>query len=212
MQRAAGWMQRAVCGRQGAAFRLRAHSLKGAIMKKTLIALAVLAASSAYAGPDPALGDQAKVFDRLSGNWGVDYVFYEKDGSEKKTQGDFTFDWVMEGRVQQCLYIIDREAEHKEKYIGTSLTYLDAKSNVWRMVFVDPEADAVITVKGGPVGKDRIVLLTDEENGKISRWSFNDIRADSFIYRDETSRDGGKTWRLNEEDHMTRLATAGAMK
>jgi hypothetical protein len=36
------------------------------------------------------------------------------------------------------------------------------------------------------------------------RWSFNEIQTDSFIWRGEKSRDGGKTWRLREEHHMKR--------
>jgi len=48
------------------------------------------------------------------------------------------------------------------------------------------------------------VLLSQAKDGKQSRWSFNDIRPDSWVFRDEGTSDGGQTWRLREEDHMTR--------
>jgi hypothetical protein len=159
-------------------------------------------------GPAPSLGDQANVFGRLVGTWRIDYAFLSKDGTTSRSSGDFSVGWVMEGRVVQCLFTIDPSADRKEKYIGSSLNYFDAKSQTWRMVYVDPENDAVIRVTGGAAGNDRIVLLTQEAEGKVTRWSFNDIRPDSFVYRDEVSHDGGKTWRLQEEDHMTRRGAA----
>ncbi len=156
------------------------------------------------AGAHPSLGDQANVFDRLVGAWEIGYAFISKDGATTQETGAFSAGWVMDGRVMQCLYTIDPSPTRKGKFIGTSLSYFDAKSQTWRLFFIDPENDAVIRVTGGAVGNDRIVLLTQETDGKIYRWSFNDIRPDAFVYRDEISRDGGSTWTLREEDHMKR--------
>lgn len=166
-------------------------------------ALEMIAALRAVA-PDPSLGDQANVFGRLVGDWKINYAFFSKDGATTRPTGEFAAGWVMDGRVLQCLYTIDPSAARKQKYIGTSLTYFDAKSNAWRLIYVDPENDAVIRVEGGAVGNDKIVFLSRETDGKTSRWSFNDIRRDSFVYRDEVSGDNGHTWRLREEDHMNR--------
>jgi hypothetical protein len=57
---------------------------------------------------------------------------------------------------------------------------------------------------GGAVVDDRIVLHRQDTNGKESRWSREDIRSDSFVFRDEESRTGGKIWQLREESHMKR--------
>jgi hypothetical protein len=155
------------------------------------------------AGPQPSLGDQANVFGRLVGTWEIRYAFLSKDGATTQATGTFSAGWVMDGRVMQCLYTIDPSAARKEKFIGTSLSYFDAKSQTWRLFFIDPENDTVIRVTGGAVN-DRIVFLTQETDGKVYRWSFNDIRPDTFVYRDEISRDGGNTWTLREEDRMER--------
>jgi hypothetical protein len=40
------------------------------------------------------------------------------------------------------------------------------------------------------------------------RWSFNNIRNDSFIWRGEKSHDEGKTWRLTDEYHLKRRSAA----
>jgi len=56
----------------------------------------------------------------------------------------------------------------------------------------------------GAVGDDRIELNSQDTQGKETRWSFNDIPPDSFVFRDEVSLDRGKTWRLREKDHLKR--------
>jgi hypothetical protein len=53
---------------------------------------------------------------------------------------------------------------------------------------------------------DRIVLHSPDLGAADSRWSFLDIRRDTFTFRDEATNDGGKTWRLRSEYHMTRRA------
>jgi len=68
----------------------------------------------------------------------------------------------------------------------------------------DPEHAAALNFTGGAVGGERFVLETQEIDSKETRWSFNDIRPDSFIWRDEQSSDGGKTWQLKSEYHMRR--------
>jgi hypothetical protein len=48
------------------------------------------------------------------------------------------------------------------------------------------------------------VLETPDLGRKQTRWSFNDIRPDSFVWRDEASNDDGKTWKLQAEYQMKR--------
>ncbi len=155
-------------------------------------------------GPHPSLGDQAKVFGRFVGTWDAEYTELSKDGRATHSSGEVVFGWVMEGRAIQDLFIIYPSAAHKEKFIGTTLRYFDPKSGTWRVTFIDPENDVVARFTGGAAGDDRIVLHGEDTNGKETRWSFNDIRPDSCVFRDEESPDGGKTWRLREEDHMKR--------
>ena len=115
---------------------------------------------------------------------------------------------VMDGRAIQNLFIIYPSAARKDRFIGTTLRYFDPKSGTWRVIFIDPENDSVARFSGGAVGDDRIVLHSEDTDGKETRWSFNDICSDSFVFRDEVSRDGGKTWWVREEDHMKRRGAA----
>jgi hypothetical protein len=159
------------------------------------------------AGPHPSLGDAVKVFDRLAGTWDGEYNTFSKDGKTTRSLGEWTFGWVLDGRAMQDLFIINPSVTLKERYVGVSLRYFDPKSQTWSVTFIDPENNVVETLTGGAVGDDRIVLSSQGADGKQRRWSLVDIQRDSWVFRDETSLDGGKTWRLIEEDHMTRHGT-----
>jgi hypothetical protein len=154
--------------------------------------------------PHPSLGDQAQVFGRFVGTWDGDYREFAPNGKETRSSGEWIFGWVMDGRAIQDLFMIYPSVERKERYIGTTLRCFDRKSQTWSVTFIDPEAAAVETLVGAAAGDDRIVLVNQNPDGKVTRWSFVDIRADSWAFTVEVSRDGGKTWRLREEDHMKR--------
>jgi hypothetical protein len=167
--------------------------------------IAVLAAD----GPSPALGDAARLWDRFVGTWDADFGFHAADGTVKHVPGELDFGWVMEGRALQDLWISYPHDGEAERGIGTSIRWYDSKEKTWHVLFVNPRY-GTLQVAGGMEG-DRIVLRGNDGDGSNLRWSFNDLQADSFTWRGERSRDGGKTWTLEEEHHMRRrLASAAA--
>lgn len=160
----------------------------------------------AASGPHSSLGDQAKVFDRFIGTWDCDYTFHGSDGKVSHSSGELLFGWILDGRAIQDIWISYPKDATSERSIGTSVRFFDTKSKLWRVIFVAPASDAVINVQGGAEG-DRIILKGDDLDGAPIRWSFNDITADSFVWRGEKSHDNGKTWVLEEEHHMKRRAS-----
>jgi hypothetical protein len=159
-------------------------------------------------GPHPSLGDQAKVFGRFVGTWDVEYTDFSKDGKATHRSGKLMVGWVMDGRAIQDLWIVNPSGARKEREVYTDLRYFDPKSGTWPATFIDPEHVSVAKFTGGAVADDRIVLQSQDINANMdTRWSFNDIRPDSFVFRDEASSDGGKTWRLQSEYHMKRRET-----
>ncbi|HJQ26917.1 MAG TPA: hypothetical protein VKA60_23590 [Blastocatellia bacterium] len=153
--------------------------------------------------PHPSLGDEARVFDRFVGTWDCDFTFFLPDGSVKHAAGELEFGWILDGQAVQDIWITYPKEAGKERGIGTTVRFFDAKSKTWRIIFVGPAYGALLTVQGGMEG-DRLVLRGVDDKGTRLRWSFNDIQAGSFTWRGETSGDGGKTWKLEEEHHMRR--------
>jgi hypothetical protein len=158
--------------------------------------------------PNPSLGDQAQILGRIVGTWDVEYTDFARDGKAIHRTGEFIVSWVMDGRALQDLWIVDPSGTRKEREVYTDLHWFDPKSRTWRATFFDPEHGSVAKFTGGPVGNDRYVLETQDLGSPQTRWSFNDIRPDSFVWRDEASSDGGKTWRLQAEYRMKRRGAA----
>ncbi len=156
-------------------------------------------------GPHASLGEQAAAFDRFVGTWDCDYSHFAEDGSvSDRYSGTVTFGWIIDGRAMQDVWIGDAgNGDVGERDIGTSIRFFDPESRLWTVVWIAPQGGVVTMVKGG-WRDDRIVLEGENADGTLRRWSFNDIRQDSFVWRGERSADGGSTWRLTAEYRMTR--------
>lgn len=160
-------------------------------------------------GPHPSLGDHASVLGRLVGSWDVEYMDISKDGKEIHRSGELLVGWVMDGRAIEDLWVVYPLEAGKDREVYADVRYFDPKSGTWPAVFIDPQIASVATFTGGAVGENRIVLDSqDLIPGQTRRWSFNDIRNDSLVFRDAASSDGGKTWKLKSEYHMKRRDAA----
>jgi hypothetical protein len=153
--------------------------------------------------PDPTLGDEAQTFDRLVGVWDADFSFRRQDGSVYHRKGEIRFGWVMDGTAIQDLWIGYPTQAQKERSIGTTFRFFDTNLKQWRIVFINPRFNYLVTAQGGREG-DRIVLHGVDTDGFALRWTFLEITAVSFHWQGEKSRDGGKTWTIEEDHHMTR--------
>ena len=91
----------------------------------------------------------------------------------------------------------------------TGIRWVDPKTDKWTLMFAAPAFGAGTRMEGGAEG-DRIVLRGHDDHGVELRWSFNDITPASFVWRGETSHDGGRTWRMDEEHRMTRRTGRGS--
>jgi hypothetical protein len=153
--------------------------------------------------PNPALGEEAQTFDRLVGTWDADFTFHRADGTVFRKKGELHFGWVMDGHAIQDLWIGYPAEGQKERTIGTTIRFFDTKLKQWRIVFVNPQFNYVVTTQGGREG-DRIVLRGLDTDGSPIRWTFTDITPASFHWQGEKSHDGGKMWAVEEDHHMRR--------
>jgi hypothetical protein len=149
------------------------------------------------------IGEEAKTFDRLVGTWDADFTFYRADGSVFHKKGELLFGWVMDGHAIQDLWIGYPTEKQKERTIGTTIRFFDTALKQWRVVFVNPQFNYVMTAQGGREG-DRIVLHGRDTDGLPIRWTFSEMKPDSFHWQGEKSHDGGKTWKVEEDHHMKR--------
>jgi hypothetical protein len=163
------------------------------------------------AGPHPSLGANASAFARLVGAWDVAYTDVLKDGKVTHRTGQFIFAWVLDGRALQDFWVVDPTLTRKDREVYTEVFYFDAKSSTWSEVSIDPQEGSIANFRGSANEDDRVVLESkDLVPMQLRRWSFSEIRPDSFVFHDEASKDDGKTWMLKAEYRMTRQGAAAA--
>ncbi len=162
-------------------------------------------------GPAPDLKDVADALGWLVGGWAADVADYDDDGRVRRSRGEWWFSWVLEGRAIQDVWISPPRGEREkptspsaagDRY-GSTIRYYDAKADLWRIAWINPVSGTFNQLSGRRDG-DRIVL-EGVADGTAIRWSFSDIRADSFVWRGEEKSASGD-WRLSSEFRLKRMA------
>jgi hypothetical protein len=78
---------------------------------------------------------------------------------------------------------------------GTSLRFFDSRLNAWQSTWIGPMHRVVRSFIARKIG-DKIVLETTEGEIPRMRWSFADIRPESFSWRNELWT--GSDWRTQQ--------------
>jgi hypothetical protein len=159
-------------------------------------------------GADGAAADRTGKMDLygwLVGAWELDVTRFLADGGKRQRKGEWHFGWTLEGRAIQDVWIVpprgalrQGDAAANANSYGTTLRIYDPRIDAWRIQWSDPVTLNFLNMIGRRHGDD-IVQLGTNSDGQPVRWSFSDIKPNSFIWRGETSLDSGATWRLDVE-------------
>lgn len=150
-------------------------------------------------GPASDRAEKMKLYGRFIGNWTMDGVVHFDDGRQHRDKGEIHFDWVLEGRAIQDVWIFDGV------FYGTTLRIYDPAIDGWHILWSDPLRQFYTRQIGRPQGGD-IVQVGKNDAGEAVRWSFTEITAESFHWIGERSRDGGKSFALQAEYFARRAA------
>jgi hypothetical protein len=151
----------------------------------------------------------ASAYDWLIGDWEADVYDYE-NGEKRVSKGEWHFSWVLEGRAIQDVWIVpklgDRNARTPANHnrYGTTIRIFDPKIEAWRVFWFNPVTQDRTELIGRKVGKAIVQQSVNDDS--FTRWIFDDIKPNSFVWRGEFSNDGGKTWQLDAEFHARRIA------
>ncbi len=154
--------------------------------------------------PDPAFREKLALFGRFVGDWTGEAVFVQPDGREVPGgKGEVHFNWILGGRAIQDVWMYEDPKSRRMVPAGTTVRFYHPEEDAWRSVWVSPMQGAVLAFTGREVD-DEIVLETDAGGGRWERWIFFEIRPDSFRWREEVSRDDGRTWSIQQRYHLER--------
>ena len=144
------------------------------------------------AGPASDRAEKLKLYGWLIGDWTFDATVVADDGTKHTGQGEIHFDWVLEGRAIQDVWILPGF------FYGTTLRVYDPGIDAWHILWSDPLKQLYTRQIGRARGND-IVQDGKADSGDLMRWSFLDITADSFRWLGERSQDGGANWHVQAE-------------
>jgi len=166
-------------------------------------------------GPSPQMPKSAtSVFGWLIGDWEADVYDYESNGSPWVGKGEWHFSWVLEGRAVQDVWIVPKLADRTaatptdHNRYGSTLRIYDPKIDAWRVFWFNPARQGRAEIVARKVGND-IVQQGVDDDGSFVRWTFTNIRPDSFVWLGESSTDGGKTWQLGARFVARRVGREG---
>ena len=159
-------------------------------------------------GPNPEHADALMLFGQFVGAWDVSARFHGADGTMRTMRGEWHFFWALEGRAIQDVIMTPVRAERdvtkwRMGDYQTAIRFYRPDDGTWDVTAISPPFNAVNRLVARKVG-DRIVLEGTRPDGTPQRWSFNDITPTSVHWKGEVSRDGGKTFVLEEELILTR--------
>jgi hypothetical protein len=142
-------------------------------------------------------------YDRFIGRWEAEAQAFLPDGSARRHYWQIRFERVLEDRAIQDVWITPPRAGPNvgrsqrwgpfDNQYGMSLRVYDAKLDAWRVTWIDPCAGYRAELVGRQRG-DEIFQEGEGSDGAALRWIFSDLRAESFRWRAEVSRDEGASW------------------
>lgn len=155
----------------------------------------------------PLRGQEANLslFGQFVGDWTGEATFIKDDGSEVPGgKGEVHFAWILGGRAIQDVWMAEDPQTKRMNAGGTTLRFYDAEQDTWQSTWVSPRQNTTLTFTGRKVG-DEIVLEAVNKRGRLEHWVFYDVKkGSSFMWRGESSSDGGKTWKTYARYHFQR--------
>jgi hypothetical protein len=168
-------------------------------------------AALAAPGRSPEVPESADAYGWLVGRWELDVRHYRGvDVSARAIKGEVHFEWVLEGRAVQDVWIMPRRSERGADVdktmntYGTTLRVWDPSIEGWHVTWINPVTAGRVELIGRWSGKD-VVQVGTYANGTPIRWIFTEITPDSFRWVGEALQPDGKTWKLEGEFHARRM-------
>jgi hypothetical protein len=163
-------------------------------------------------GPAEEYREQLMLYGQFVGDWRTTTMERQSDGSLAESEWDVRFQWVLEGRAIQDLWITPPRngvnvawSEPGNRY-STTLRLYDPAIDAWHIVWLNPPGATVLRQMGRKVGSEIVQLGEMTRDGVLSRWVYRDITASSFRWCNERSVDNGASWELAQEMLAHRVA------
>ena len=137
-----------------------------------------------------ALPEEFNYFEKLIGNWAIDYI---ESNNSISIKGEWHFSWVLEGMaIQDVIILPDYE-------YGTSLRIYNPDTHAWDVAY--GYTGKIIRLEAKK--QDDMIMLTFV-NDERRKWVFTNIENNRFHWENITVKDDGE-WGINAEIYAERI-------
>lgn len=162
-------------------------------------------------GRSAEIPESADAYGWLVGSWELEVLYYRGiDLSSQNIKGEAHFNWVLEGRAIQDVWIMPRisgrksDSDRTNNMYGTTLRVWDPAIQAWRIRWINPVNGHEERQTGRKVG-DEIVQVGARADGTPTRWRFTEVAPDAFRWIGEALEPDGRTWKIEGEFCAHRL-------
>jgi hypothetical protein len=153
-----------------------------------------------------AASDRAKqmmLYGQFVGSWQGSRIVHETAGRRRELAAEVYFDWVLEGRAVQDVWIARAPHDGRAVMYGTTLRVYDPAGDCWHITWIDPLTQSTMRMVGRKVGDD-IVQECRGDDGRLRQWVFTEIAADAFHWISREQTDDAAGWNLRVEFFLHR--------
>jgi len=165
---------------------------------KNLFLIILLSSSFNLFSQDTTNTSQEHAFDFWVGNWSLEWT--SKKGETIKATNIVTK--TLDAKVIKEIF-----EDPSTGFKGTSISVYKTKTKTWHQAWADNQGGYYSFV--GEIDGDKRIFKTlpqqVNDNIVIQRMVFHSITPTCFTWDWESSKDGGKTWKLNWQIHYTKV-------
>lgn len=100
-------------------------------------------------------------------------------------------------REQEGCLLVEHWKSGRGVETGTSFNYYDVRDKKWHQLYLDNSGNAgAFPAMAGEFKDSKMVLVSDEKNSPVFRWSWYVISPGKVRQMAEQSDDGEKSWRI----------------
>jgi hypothetical protein len=150
--------------------------------------------------PREDLAEHLALFAPLIGSWSLEVDDIEPDGTVHTRDGEWHFDWALDGRAVVDVWIsparATRAAEGVDGEWGMTVRFYDPDLGAFRSTWHGPGRGWVIPFVGHSTPDG--MRLDGERDGVPVRWTFSELSAERFRWQAEEGGPGGAGMRVRQ--------------
>lgn len=160
--------------------------------------------------PRADLAEHLALFAPLIGSWALEVDNIDPDGTVHTTDGEWHFDWALDGRAVVDVWISPARATRAAVGVdgewGMTVRFYDPDLGAFRSTWHGPGRGWVIPFVGRPTADG--LRLDGELDRMPVRWTFSELTAESFRWQAQEGEPGGAGMRVRQRFRARRQPSA----